>query len=211
MDETQVLHYIEDYVRGSGNPDMLEYGSSVFDSTDSATADRFLWITKHLIKLSGSNGKRILDVGCGFGWDAIAVALLGENHVTANDIRSEMTGPLTEGVAMLQERGVDIAVETLTGDICTLELPPESFDAIWCQQTIEHVHDLDRMFKVWFSVLKRRGHCVITNDNNALNRDTVSEALEMWKKRDASWDYIEELKKSRPIENRAIDPLIPIE
>lgn len=207
MDESQVLRCIEDYLRGAGNPDMLEYGSKILDSLQGGLENnRFLWSTKHLMKLSGSYEKRILDVGCGFGWDTIAVALLGQNQVTANDVRKEMTEPLAKGVAVLQEKGIDIAVQTVTGDICSLEFSPESFDVIWCLQTIEHVHDLDTMFKVWFSLLQKQGRCVITNVNNALNKNTVSETREMWRERDTSWDYIEQLKKSRPIENKDIEP-----
>ena len=41
-----------------------------------------------------------------------------------------------------------------------------------------------------FFLLKKQGRCIITNANNALNKNTVSEIREMWRERDTSWDYI---------------------
>src|ERR1019366_7652245 len=95
---------------------------------------------EHIVELGRMENGRILDIGCGFGWDAVAISLLAKATVVANDIRPEMTS------------GVN--VETLTGDICNIDLPDNSFDAIICQQTIEHVHDLEALFKVCFRLLK---------------------------------------------------------
>ena len=67
-----------------------------------------------------------------------------------------------------------VRIEPLTGDICTLDLPPASFDAIMSNQTIEHVHDLDAMFDVCFAALRPGGRIVIANTNNALNSKNLA-------------------------------------
>jgi hypothetical protein len=47
---------------------------------------------------------------------------------------------------------------------------------------------------------------IFTNDNNVFNRSQFAEDRKMWKKRDADWGFIEDLKRKRPIENRDIEP-----
>lgn len=55
----------------------------------------------------------------------------------------------------------------------------QSFDAIFCHQTIEHVHDLDRMFAKCATLLRKGGRCVISNDNNALNNKLLAQTRQM--------------------------------
>jgi hypothetical protein len=97
-------------------------------------------------------------------------------------------------------------VVPLLGDICSLKLEPASFDAIFCNQTVEHVHDLPRFFAAAAHALKPGGRLVIGNDNNALNPKQFAEVERMWALRDRSQDYIEQLKRERPIENADIEP-----
>jgi ubiquinone/menaquinone biosynthesis C-methylase UbiE len=48
-------------------------------------------------------------------------------------------------------------VTPLLGDICSLNVEPASFDAIFCNQTVEHIHDLPRFFAAAARVLGRAG------------------------------------------------------
>jgi 2-polyprenyl-3-methyl-5-hydroxy-6-metoxy-1,4-benzoquinol methylase len=45
---------------------------------------------EYMMKLGEMRNARVLDVGCGFGWQALLIALLGGNDVVANDIRESM-------------------------------------------------------------------------------------------------------------------------
>ncbi len=203
---TEAQRWIAEYIRGSDNPDFRHYGSSLLRSMEAGTADRFIWFVRYLMRLGGMFEARVLDVGCGFGWYGLAISILGNNHVVANDIRETMTGPLRERIAAVRRKGAPVSVEALTGDICALSIAPRSFDAIVCNEMIEHVHDLDAMLDVCFSILRPGGRCVITNDNNALNRKHLTEIRKMWEQRDRAWEFIEKLKRERPIENQDIEP-----
>ena len=204
--EAEVQHWLAEYIRGSDNPDMHRYGGDLMNAAARGQADRFLWTVRYFMDLGEMYDARVLDVGCGFGWHAVAFSVLGGNHVVANDIRPSMTEPLEERVAVLKGQGAPLSVEALTGDICELDLPDESFDTIFSNQTIEHVHNLEGMFDRCRRLLKPGGRCVVVNDNNALCDEQVAEIQDMWQKRDRSWEYIDKLKKERPIENADIEP-----
>lgn len=193
--------WVQEYIDGCNNPDFKAYAAKI-----SATDERYVWITRHLVELGRMQNGRVLDIGCGFGWDAVAISLEANATVVANDVRPEMTSVVKKRVEEINKRGAGVKVEILTGDICNIGLSDSSFDAIVCQETIEHVHDLDALFEVCFRVLKPAGRAIFTNDNNALNRAEFLKEQRMWKRRDADWEFIEELKKERPIENRDIQP-----
>lgn len=199
---TEVAHWIPKYIQGCDNPDFKIYAGGLAQRPD----DRFLWLMEHLVRLSRMDRGRVLDIGCGFGWQAVALSLLGRSHIVANDIRPAMTSVVAERVDALLTEGAPISIETLTADICDSDLDSASFDAIICNQAIEHVRDLDAMFRVCFDALKPGARIVLTNDNNALNRKSLAAIRRMWERRDTDWTYIEQLKKERPIENRDIRP-----
>ena len=171
-----------------------------------ASNERFVWVTEHMVKLGRMENAKVLDIGCGFGWNALAVSLLANADVVANDIRPEMTSVVEAQIAQIRKLGAPASVSTLTGDICSIKLPSNCFDAIMCQQTLEHVHDLEALFEMCFRVLRPGGKAVFTNDNNILNRKSFDEIQKMWWQRDTDPDFIEQLKRERPIENRDIQP-----
>ena len=193
--------WVQEYIDGTNNPDFKAYAAS-----KSATDERYVWMIKHLVELGRMRGGRVLDIGCGFGWDSVAISLEANALVVANDVRSEMTSVVKNRVSELAKRGAGTKVETLTGDICCIDIPDNSFDAIVCQQAIEHIHDLEALFETCFRVLKPEGRAIFTNDDNIYNRAKFREVQKMWKRRDADWQFIEQLKKIRPIENADIQP-----
>ena len=193
--------WVQEYIDGCDNPDFRAYAHG-----KSATEERYVWMIGHLIELGRMQNGRVLDIGCGFGWDAVAISSRANATVVANDIRPEMTSVVEKRVEEINKLGAGVKIEMLTGDICSVALPANSFDAIICQQTIEHVRDLDAMFSVCFRLLRPGGRAIFTNDNNVFNRASFLKEEEMWKRRDNDWEFIEELKRQRPIENRDIQP-----
>lgn len=191
QEASAIVSLIREYVEGSGNPDLAIYGRR-FLSSDPREARRFCLHIANMCRLVTSRGGTLLDVGCGFGWNALGFATLGGcRRVIANDIRESMTAPLDEFLARKRSEGLDLPVTRMTGDICELDLAPGSIDSIVCNQTIEHVHDLDRMFARCASLLRVGGRAIFTNDNNLLCRWKLARAREMWSRRDADWGYIE--------------------
>lgn len=193
--------WVQEYLDGCDNPDFKTYAKHV-----RADDPRFVWLIQHLAALGGMRDARVLDIGCGFGWDSAAVSLFANADVVANDIRPQMTSVVDECTARLKSLGAPISLQTLTEDICAADIPAASFDSIMCQQTLEHVHDLSALFATCHRVMKPGGVAVFTNDNNALNAAQMAEIEAMWVRRDTDWDYIEDLRRARPIENAEIAP-----
>jgi SAM-dependent methyltransferase len=205
--EADAARWVAEYVRGCDHPDFRAYAGDLADGG----LTRFLWLMRHVAELAGlRRGDRVLDVGSGFGWEAVAVSLQSGVCVVANDIRPMMTEVTAERTRAVLDRGAPVCVDVLTGDICALRFDPGSFDAVLCNQTIEHVHDLGAMLRTSFEALKPGGRLVITNDNNLLNHKQLEDIRRMWARRDADWSYIDELKQQRPEENRAIRPYASI-
>jgi ubiquinone/menaquinone biosynthesis C-methylase UbiE len=204
MKTCNLQNALKEYILNSGNPDMLAYGREVTEGDGS----RFHWLIRHVMRLGRMRNARVLDLGCGFGWHSLALALVGNNRVVANDVRETMTSALTERVAAARRSGHEVDVTALCADICSLPLPAESFDAIFCNQTVEHVRDLQQMFDVCARVLKRGGRAIVIDDNNALNAKQLVDMRKMWQERDTSDKFVEGLKHYRPIENRDAKPYI---
>lgn len=195
---------VREYIEGSDNPDVQAYGGNFLRHYA-----RGRWMIEYMMRLGQMRHSRVLDVGCGFGWQAMLIALLGGNDVVANDIRESMTVVVrerTRALADTLESAGGAAVTPLLGDICTLDIEPESFDAIFCNQTVEHIHDLPRFFAAAHRALRPGGRMVVANDNNALNPAQFEEVSRMWALRDRSHDFIDRLKRERPIENAGIEP-----
>lgn len=204
LDET--LELVAEYISTSDSPDLREYGRKTLSAVR-ARDPRYVWFLQEIRRLARTDGGAVMDIGCGFGWDAIALSRLsGCRLVLANDVRATMTDPLQRFVEQKESEGARLPVRVLTGDICELEVPAGSIDSIVCNQTIEHVHDLDRMFGRCREMLRRGGRAVFSNDNNALNRRSLREIELMWARRDRDPTYIEQLKRERPIENAEIEP-----
>lgn len=95
-------------------------------------------------------GKVVLDVGCGGGILAEAMARAGAAHVTGIDLATKPLGvarlhAMEEGVEALEYR--EVAVEALADE------KPAAFDVVTCMEMLEHVPDP-------FSVVRACGRLV---------------------------------------------------
>ena len=78
------------YIEGATSPDMLAYGRVILDQLQHQSAPAFFYFVRRLMQLGHMHQASVLDIGCGYGWTSAAIALLGANTVTANDIRPGM-------------------------------------------------------------------------------------------------------------------------
>jgi SAM-dependent methyltransferase len=197
----EILSLIQDYMHGSEHPDQVGYRKQIVHR-EFANRGRFLSEIKRLARLGNFNGKRILDVGCGFGWHAFALSLLdSRNRVVGLDILPSMIEGMTESIATMRKKGIEFDLTPICGDICNPELEPGSFDAIYSNEAIEHVHDLPAMFHQCAELLRPGGRIFLINDSNVLHNKTREETVAMWHEREHSWDWIAKLKNWRPIEH----------
>ncbi len=202
MNEPQLEEMIRFYVEASQCPDMQTYGSAFLEYFNGG-----LRFVRQMMRLGAMRNARVLDLGCGFGWYALLIAVLGKNNVVANDVRPLMIRNIQERLRAVEDKfGRHITVQPLCGDFITISLEPCSFDAVFCNQAIEHIHDLEGSFLKVRTLLKPGGVFVVANDNNRLTRKHLDEIEAMWQRRDSSWEFVTELKAERPEENRNIKP-----
>jgi SAM-dependent methyltransferase len=195
---------LSDYVQGSDHPDLQIYRRDV-DNPE--FVEVWQWRIKHYCDLGNFYHKRILEVGCGFGWDAVGLALTGGNEVVASDVLPSMIDGMTQCLEAMKRKGKSLPVTPLLGDICKLDLPDASFDGIFSTEAIEHVHDLKLMFENCYRLLKPGGRIVIANDSNRFNLAACQHSWEGWTDRDESWEHVEWLKKEvRPVEHAEAKP-----
>lgn len=167
--------------------------------------DRWSAGIRRVCQMGDFNGKHVLEVGCGFGWDAVGLSLIGDNQVVATDILPSMIDGVEQCLA--KARGKPLNVTPLQGDICTLDLPAESFDGIYSSEAVEHVHDLGAMFDRCFALLKRGGTMIIINDSNRFNTAFRESTFDVWKERDESWEHADWLKREiRPVDHKDAKP-----
>lgn len=80
-------------------------------------------------------GKKVFEVGCGDGLNALVMAQLGA-HVTANDI-APSSQPLLESAA--RELGLSDRINVIIGDFPTLGLPARGFDFVIGKNLLHHL------------------------------------------------------------------------
>jgi SAM-dependent methyltransferase len=202
-DVSDVAALAKRYINASEHPDLKVYRR---DLGSKLPFDIWHWRLTQFARLGRFKGGEVLDVGCGFGWDALGISLIGNCRVTAIDVLPSMIETMAECLEALgQEPNVD--VRPLCGDICTVDLPDQSFDGIFSSEAVEHIHDLDQMFARAWALLRPGGRLLIANDSNALNPETYAHTVAMWAKRDTSFEHAEWLRRDiRPVEHQAAEP-----
>lgn len=204
MDYKAVTDLVSQYVMGSDHPDLQVYRRDMVGEDRKAL---WYWRIRHFCDLGGFYNKRILEVGCGYGWDAVGLALIGGNEVVGCDILTPTIDGMTECLATMKTKGVDLPVTAVKGDICQLDMPAESFDGIFSTEAIEHVHDLGQMFDRCWQLLKPGGTAVLVNDSNRYNAGSRNHSWDSWDDRDNSWEHVNWLKAEvRPVEHADAQP-----
>ena len=82
--------------------------------------------------------KRILDLGCGFGWFARWAVEQGAASVLGVDLSENM-------LARARAETADPRVRYLKADLETLDLPRESFDLAYSSLALHYVQDFERL------------------------------------------------------------------
>jgi SAM-dependent methyltransferase len=91
-------------------------------------------------------GKRIVDLGCGFGWFARWARAQGASHVLGLDLSEKM-------LARAKADTPDTGVEYARADLETLELLEADFDFAYSSLTFHYIEDFARLVRMVFRAL----------------------------------------------------------
>jgi SAM-dependent methyltransferase len=125
------------------------------------------WRFSTTIPLMPSGGGDMLDVGCGLGTDSVLLHLATGVRVTGIDMdpMSLETGAVR--IAWLSERlnlG-DAIRKPAKMNAANLAFEDSSFDVVWSNESIEHIHPTDALFREVHRVLKPGGRFFVINQN----------------------------------------------
>lgn len=103
-------------------------------------------------------GKKVLDLGCGYGWHCRYAAEQGAAHVLGTDISKKM---LEEA----RTRNLVPGVEYQCAAMEDLDFPPESFDVVISSLALHYVEDFAPLIAKVARWLKPRGELVFSAEH----------------------------------------------
>src|SRR5262245_7243646 len=103
-------------------------------------------------------GKRVVDLGCGFGWFCRFAREAGAAEVLGLDVSSNM-------LARARETTADPAVTYRQADLETLDLPASSFDLAYSSLTLHYLEHLGRLLATVHRALAPDGAFVFSAEH----------------------------------------------
>ncbi len=117
-------------------------------------------IARYLPDLGEVRGRDVLDIGCGPGFFACALARAGA-RVTACDISPEM---LEKTSARARAQGLEVSVRRL--DAQALPFAEGSFDLVCSRNVVWNLEHPREAYRQWLSVLRPGGRIVVFDGNH---------------------------------------------
>ena len=106
-------------------------------------------------------GLRVLEVACGSGGVAVRFAERYAASVVGVDVNESA---VSSAMNRAERSGVSDRVQFQVGDANqTLPFPPDSFDAVFCNDSINHFRDRKHVLSDWRRVLRPGGRCLYTD------------------------------------------------
>ena len=105
--------------------------------------------------LPDMTGRRVADLGCGFGWASRWFREHGAASVTGYDLSHNM-------IARARVDTSDPAIDYRIADLETLALPEAAFDLVYSALAFHYVADFDRLIRMIHEALAPGGDLVFT-------------------------------------------------
>lgn len=100
-------------------------------------------------------GKRVLDLGCGYGWHCKYAAQMGASYVLGLDGSTKM-------IEQAVLRNSDAKIEYKVCDLEDYIYPKETFDLVVSNLVLHYIKDLEGIYKKVYQTLKQGG-CFLFN------------------------------------------------
>jgi SAM-dependent methyltransferase len=132
-----------------------------------------------------ADGKDVLDLGAGFGLEALLVSIYGARRVLATEIDRDMVA-----VGAYLARAIDppLPVESFEsryGDGIGMELPAASFEGVMANCVISHVRDLEGFLREANRLLRPGGIFFLSDENNSLYLPARGRRRRGWREMEA--------------------------
>ena len=140
----------------------------------------------HVLKklLPDFKGKRVLDIGCGFGWHCIYAAEQGASYVLGTDISTKMLAAAREKTNFDNVEYKQIAMEDMA-------FPADSFDIVISSLAFHYTPDFQKICQLIHHSLTPGGDFIFSVEHPVFTAHGVQE-----------WVYDEEQKPAHwPIDN----------
>jgi ubiquinone/menaquinone biosynthesis C-methylase UbiE len=103
-------------------------------------------------------GKKVADLGCGYGWFCRSAREQGAAQVLGMDLSEKMLGKA-------KEMTEDPAIEYRQQDLEALQLPAASFDLVYSSLTLHYIEDLGKLFATVYQALVNGGEFIFTAEH----------------------------------------------
>lgn len=137
--------------------------------------------------LPALTGRRIVDLGCGFGWFARWARAQGAAAVLGLDLSERM-------LAKAQAETADSAIRYERADLETLTLPPASFDLAYSSLAFHYIVDFSRLAKTVYAALTPGAPFIFTIEHPIFMASTA-----------ADWLTRADGRRSWPVDHYAIE------
>ncbi len=136
--------------------------------------------------LPSVRGRRVVDLGCGFGWFCRWAHEQGATSILGLDVSEKM---LERAVATS-----DVAIEYRRADLEELELPPAAFDIAYSSLALHYIQDVSRLFATVHQALVPGGAFIFSTEHPVLMAPS-----------NPGWSIDAEGKKTWPVDRYFIE------
>ena len=154
----------EDYLQGEQLNTFKNYYRSYVSNFGRYIKDQYGQQTKELFEeLAEDKSKKILEVGCGCGTEALWLAMHGYS-VTAVDVSEELLEVARSRKIILEQYlGRDLPCQFISQSL--LDITINKYDVIWMEQTFHHLEPRDDVLIKLGELLHHGGRLVISETN----------------------------------------------
>lgn len=104
------------------------------------------------------HGKRVIDLGCGYGWFCRSARAAGAAETIGIDLSEKM-------LARARELTQDPGIHYQTGDLGKLTLPSQTFDLVYSSLAFHYLPDLGPLFATLYQALQPGGSLIFTTEH----------------------------------------------
>jgi len=117
-------------------------------------------------------GKRVVDLGCGFGWFCRFAREAGAAEVLGFDVSANM-------LARARGTTADPAISYCQADLETLALPANAFDLAYSALVVHYLADLEGFARAVHDALRPGGRLVLTTEHPMFMASTLADFVDV--------------------------------